>query len=259
MSTHPDPGDRYNSVNQDADKWKEKLDFASWKVNEDSYLHLIDGMVYGEDPRQGFVEDNVFYHPELKFKFPYASGWQFENSPLQVRMAPKDGKALMIFTFAPQKSLEEAVQTTLQGLKVNVLDSKSIAVNGMPAVVTISNQVSQDQSTGQESTIKIMSCFIDKQGTYYVFHGVSSEADFNNYTRSFESTMMNFDKLTDPARLNKQPKRISIKKVQRSGSLADALRSFGVPQQNMEEFAFLNNLELTDQVPVGKLLKIAVD
>jgi predicted Zn-dependent protease len=259
MSTHPDPGDRYNSVNQDAAKWKEKLEFPSWKVNEDSYLQLIDGMVYGEDPRQGFVEGNVFYHPDLKFKFPFASGWQIENSPLQVRMAPKDGKALMIFTIAPQKSLEEAVQATLQGLQVTAQDSKSITINGMPAVVTISNQVSQDQSTGQENTIKIMSCFIDKQGTYYVFHGVSSEADFNTYTRSFESTMMNFDKLTDSAMLNKQPKRISVKKVQRAGSLADVLRSFGVQQQDMEEFSFLNNMELTDQIPVGKLLKIAVN
>ena len=74
LSTHPDPGDRYNSVNQGAKNWQDSLNFPSWKVNTNSYLHLIDGLVFGEDPRQGYVEGNIFYHPELKFKFSVPSG-----------------------------------------------------------------------------------------------------------------------------------------------------------------------------------------
>jgi predicted Zn-dependent protease len=38
LSTHPDPGDRYRTVSQRADQWKEKLDHNEWKVNEESYL-----------------------------------------------------------------------------------------------------------------------------------------------------------------------------------------------------------------------------
>ena len=108
MSTHPDPGDRYTSVNQKATEWQSKLKYPSYNVNTDSYLRMIDGIVYGEDPRQGYVEGNTFYHPEMKFKFAFPAGWVLENSPMQVRMAPKDGKALMIFTLSPQKTLEEA-------------------------------------------------------------------------------------------------------------------------------------------------------
>ncbi|MDD4756287.1 MAG: M48 family metallopeptidase, partial [Prolixibacteraceae bacterium] len=52
LSTHPDPGDRYNSVNRYASEWQQELSFSNWKVNADSYLKLIDGVVYGEDPRQ---------------------------------------------------------------------------------------------------------------------------------------------------------------------------------------------------------------
>ena len=33
------------------------------------YFQKIDNMVYGNDPRQGYVEDNTFYHPQLRF-FP---------------------------------------------------------------------------------------------------------------------------------------------------------------------------------------------
>ena len=259
LSTHPDPGDRYNSVNQDATNWQHNLDFPSWKVNTNSYLHLIDGMVFGEDPRQGYVEGNIFYHPELKFKFSVPSGWELENSPIQVRMSPQDGKALMIFTIAQQKTLDDAVKITLQQLQLNLLDSNKTKVNGMLAISVLSNQTSQDQSTSQQQTIKVLSYFIDYNGTFYVFHGVSAETDFNNYSRIFESTMLNFDKLTESSKLNVQPKRIRIKKVQHPGTLADAFRSFGIQQQQMEEFTFLNNMELSDQVPAEALIKIVGD
>jgi predicted Zn-dependent protease len=259
LSTHPDPGDRYNSVNQDATKWQDNLDFPSWKVNTDSYLHLIDGMVFGEDPRQGFVEENIFYHPELKFKFPVPSGWELVNSPTQVRMAPPDGTALMIFTVAQQKTLDDAVKVSLQQLQLNLQDSKETTVNGMLAISALSNQTSRDQSTGQQLTIKVLSYFIDYNGSFYVFHGVSAETDFNNYSHIFEPAMVNFDELTEPSKLNIQPKRIRIKKVQQAGTLADAFRSFGIQQHEMEEITFLNNMELTEQVPAGALIKIVGD
>ncbi len=259
LSTHPDPGDRYNSVNQGAKNWQDSLNFPSWKVNTNSYLHLIDGLVFGEDPRQGYVEGNIFYHPELKFKFSVPSGWELENSPNQVKMSPPDGKALMIFTIAKQKTLDDAAKVGLQQLQLNLLERKKTTVNGMLAISTLSNQISRDRSTGQQQTIKVLSYFIDYNGIYYVFHGLSAQTDFNIYSGIFEPTMVNFDKLTESSILNVQSKRIRIKNVQHAGTLADALRSFGIQQEQMEEFAFLNNMELTDQVPAGALIKIVGD
>jgi predicted Zn-dependent protease len=256
LSTHPDPGDRYNAVTQLAEQWKDSLRYNVWLVNENRYLQMIDGMVYGEDPRQGYVDGNVFYHPDLKFRFPVPAGWKLENSPLQVQMAPEDGRAMMVFMLAQQKTAAEAAQTVLQELNLTVLETKRETVNGLPAVAAISQQVSQNQQTGQQQTIKVMSYFIEYGGQVYVFHGVSSDVDFNSFARLFESTMAGFNRLTDAARLNVRPTRIRVKKVQQNGTLADAFRSFGVPQSQMNELALLNNLELTDRVQSGKLIKI---
>jgi len=256
LSTHPDPGDRYNSVRQDAKKWQDSLKLSPWKVNNDSYLQMINGIVYGEDPRQGYVEGNIFYHPELKFKFSFPSGWQFENLPTQVNMGPEDGKALMVFSFAMQKTLQTAADSTLKQLGLTLLSSEKKTVNGMPAIATVSKQTSKDESTGQEQTIKVLSYFIDYNGTFYVFHGVTAEADFNTYNKVFESNMTTFNKLTDPTKLNVKPKRIIVKKVERAGTLAETFTNMGVKKTQMDEFALLNNLELTDKVQVGKLIKI---
>jgi predicted Zn-dependent protease len=219
-------------------------------------MQMIDGMIYGDDPRQGFVEGNTFYHPELKFKFSFPSGWQLENQPAQVNMAPTDGKALMVFTLTSGTSLEQAAGSTLQQLELTAVESKNITVNGMPAIVALSNQVNQDESTGQQTTNKVMSYFINCDGTFYVFHGITAEADYNTYNGTFKTTMANFSRLTDVSKLNRKPSKVFIKKVQRAGTLAEAFSNYGIKQDKMAELALLNNLELTDKVQAGRSIKI---
>ena len=256
LSTHPDPGDRYNSVNNQATAWQDSLNLPSWKVNSDDYLQMIDGIVYGEDPRQGYTEDNVFYHPALKFKFSYPAGWNVENTPTQVNFAPADSKALMIFTLSSQRSLKAAADSTIAQLGLTVSETGQTTVNSMPAIRVLSQQVSQDQTTGAQSVTQILSYFIDYNNMFYILHGVSADTDFNTYSTAFESSMKSFSILVDASKINVKPKRIMIKKVNRAGSLEDAFTYYGMKQDRMQELALLNNLDLTDQVQEGKLIKI---
>ncbi len=256
LSTHPNPADRYEQVNQKANEWQAELPRDNFMVKENEYLRLIDGIVYGEDPRQGYVDGNTFYHPQLKFKYPVPAGWKLQNAPMQVQMAPPEGNAIMIFSLAPQESADAAAQATLKDLKLNVQDMKNTNVNGMPAIAAVSTQTGQNQQTGQEQTIKVLSYFIEYGGRVYVFHGVTSEADFNSFFRTFESTMVNFDNLSDPSKLNVKPKRIRIKEVPRTATVAEILRSYNVPEERLQEVALLNNRQPNDQVSAGELIKI---
>ncbi|MCX6302768.1 MAG: M48 family metalloprotease [Bacteroidia bacterium] len=256
MSTHPDPGDRYNTVNQLATWWQDSLGMTSPKVGGDSYLQLIDGIVYGEDPRQGYAEVSIFYHPTLKFKFSFPAGWKLENTPAQINIAPADQKALMIFTMANERVLKAAADSTLKRLGLTLVESNQATVNGLPAITTVSKQIQQDQSTGATSTNMIFSYFIEYGGLIYVFHGVSADTDFSTYMSQFESSMKTFSTLTDAAKINVKPKRIIIKKVFSTGTVSSALAYYGIKQEQLAEVALLNNLELTAQVQAGKLIKV---
>ena len=256
LSTHPDPGDRYTAVNEMATVWQTKLALPEYKVNQDNYFKLIDGIVYGEDPRQGFVEGNTFYHPELKFKFVYPTGWKLENTPLQVTISPEDGKALMIFTMSTQKTLQAAADTTLATIGLKLQSSSKTTVNGLPAIATISQQVTQDQSTGTQSTNNVLSYFINYDNLIYVFHGVTTEADFSNFKNTFESSMKSFARLTDASKINVTPNKILVRPVTKAGTAAQAFTALGVTQDKLADIALLNNMELTDKVAVGKMVKI---
>ncbi len=260
LSTHPNPVDRFGKVHSAADEWQVKYPQAK-KVNSEAYLRLIDGLIYGEDPKQGYVENNIFYHPELKFEYPVPQNWRLQNSPTMVQMAPQDGKAMIQFTLAQEKSRKAAADKLVQEAKLNIIERQENArVSGFPATVMLSDQTptnQQGQATGEP--IRILSYFIEYGGFIYVFHGMSSKADFNSYSRTFKTTMTQFKELTDVSKINKKPKKIKIVKVQQGGPLKNVISSFGTKQADFENTAILNGMELTQNITSGSVIKIIAD
>ncbi len=256
MSTHPDPGQRNITVNQITEEWQAKLPTQSFAVNTKEYLKMIDGIVYGENPRQGFVENNMFYHPDLAFQFPIPENWTLVNSPMQVQIVPASKDAAMIFKLSQEKGADAVAQKTISDLQLNLIDKNTVNLNGLNTVVTISEQVSQNDA-GQEQVLKILSYFIEKDAMVYTFHGLCLDANFNGYKPAFESTMKNFARLTNASKLNVQPDRIKVISINSASvSLKDAFAYYKVPQDRFEEMALLNNRELTDKLKRGDLIKI---
>jgi predicted Zn-dependent protease len=171
-------------------------------------------------------------------------------------MAPKDGKALMAFLLSDKKTPEEAAQGFVTEMKVTALENKKLTVNGLPAVAVVSQQTSQDQQTGAQNVVKFLSYFIQYNGQVFSFHGVTAEADFMNYVPVFRGTMEKFDKLTDAAKLNVKPERIKIYEVPKTQTLSEVFKSQKIADSRLKELALLNNLELTDKVEKGRLLKL---
>jgi predicted Zn-dependent protease len=257
LSTHPDPLDREKKVAKLAEDWKRKVGATTLKVNGDNYLRMIDGIVYGEDPKQGFVEQNVFYHPVLKFQFGIPTGWAVQNTPQAVQMAPEDGKAMMMMTLAQGNSLENAAQSFVQNYKLQVIQSNRQNINGLPAILMVADQTAdQQQQVQQQPGARALLAFIQHGGNIYAFLGATSTNDFEAYVTTFKSSIGSFSVLNDQSKLNRQPERVRVKEVRKSGTLAEAFRQFNVDQKRMEEFATLNGMTLQSRVEKGKLIKV---
>jgi len=257
LSTHPDPADRNRRVAALAQVWQKKEGRATkYKINRDEYLRRIDGLVYGEDPRQGYVENNTFYHPDLEFQFPTPSNWQVVNTPSQVQIAEKNGKAMMLLQLGKGTSTRQAAETFVSENKLQVVEGKDITVNNLPATVVISDQVSQNQQTGQQQSIRIMSYFIQYGGNIYVIHGMAAKQDFDRFFELFKNTGSGFNKLTDQSKINVKPERIAIKTVPNSMTLQKTLQHFKMSSKRFNELAILNGMKLTDRVTKGMLIKV---
>ena len=254
QSTHPDPGNRQVTVEKLATQYQSAHQ-AKYNVERDSYLRRIEGLIYGVDPKQGFVEGGQFYHPELKFQFPVPSGWQSENTPAQFQMASKDGKAMMLFTLAEGKLLEEAAQAVIKNYGLQVSENNKVTINGNPAIAMVAKQVAEGQTAAAANAAQVASWLIQYNGSIYAIHGVAASADFGANFNQFKSVAEGFKSLTDASKLNRQPERIHIKTVQNAGTLRDALKANNMPDNKLDDLSILNGMELSAKVEKGMLIK----
>jgi predicted Zn-dependent protease len=250
LTTHPNPENRVGAVREAARKWQATLGLTSPKINRNTYLRRIDGLVVGDDPSQGFVENSIFYHPGMKFTFPVPRGWELQNLPSQVQIISPDEKASILFTLGTTTTPEAEAQSFLTESKATVLSRKDTVINGFKTLMLMS------QLPTQSGTLQIVSSFISNNRTVFIFHGFTGELNFTAYQKAFQETMNGFRTLRDQAKLNVRQDRIRIRQTTRTMSLSQALTQFGTPHADLEKLALINGRNLSDQIPANTLLKV---
>ncbi|GAB3849023.1 M48 family metalloprotease [Hymenobacter terrigena] len=253
LSTHPNSADRYTRVKQLAAQAKQSVGNRTLAVNRDQYLRSIEGLTFGEDPRQGFVEGGVFYHPDLKFRFPIPSGWKSQNAPDKFQMAEPNGKALLVFLGASGSSLDEAGQSLAKSIGLASANASKTTINGFPALVFEGDQQATDQSS---TPAHVLAQLIQDGKSIYAFVGLAAPASFSTYAPQFQQAAQGYARLTDPNKLNRQPEHIHIRTATGTQTLASALASAGVPSSRYEELAIVNGMKTTDKLPKGMLYKV---
>lgn len=250
FSTHPSPEDREAAVRAMAKQWQRQLGLRDPKANREAYLRKIDGLVYGDDPRQGYVEGGVFYHPDLRFQFPVPAKWTLTNAASFVQMVSEAKDAAILLTMESGKTPREAASSFASKSGGRLLASNAVTVNGLSAQRLVS------EVSGRQGTLRVLSYFIGKGDGVYVFHGFCASAIFPRYDGVFQTTMSSFKEVSDRGKISVQPDRIRIRSTKATGTLESVLRSMGVAKDDMEKTALLNAMVLEDPVKANSLLKV---
>ena len=250
FSTHPAPDERVQNVTRMAQEQQAKNPAANYEVNREKYLRKIDGLIFGDDPRQGYAEEGFFYHPELKFQFPVPADWQVVNTPSQVQIANSDQNAVILFQLAQQNTARAAADNFVTQANAQKVSDDAMRVHSLNAVRLVSDVNSDD------GVLRVVSYFIEYEGRVYLFHGLSNKLNFSRYGDTMENCMRGFNRLTNPQKINVEPNRIRIKTVAKTGTLESTLQSFGVAADKMELHSLLNGMELTSTVSANSLIKV---
>jgi predicted Zn-dependent protease len=253
LSTHPNSADRYQRVKGLAAQAKQTAGGRALTVNRDSYLRSIDGLPYGDDPRQGFVEGGTFYLPDQKLRLPVPSGWKTQNSPEQFQMAEPNGKAIVALVAAGSGTLDAAAQSLAKQLSLTSPSAQPTTVNSFPAVVVEGDQTA---SSSQSAPAHVRAYLIQDGKSVYALIGLAPTASFGTYAPQFDQVAQGFQRLTEADKLNRQPEHIRIKTATGTTTLASALAANGVPAKRYEEVAILNGMQTTDRLSKGMLFKV---
>jgi len=217
------------------------------------YFQKIDNMVYGNDPRQGYVEDNTFYHPQLRFSFSFPQGWKVQNNPTNVTLVAEDSNAAVILQ-AEQSQVEIRDYAKKKASSIEghtLLDEKSMMINGYVSYSQFLDIPQQDK----ENLRMVLSC-IRKDQYIYSFASISTVSQISQYEVTFENITSSFRELTDSFYLNRKPRRVALVKADGKQSLQSILKQNGLNEDEWPRLAIMNGLKLDERPPAGRTIKI---
>lgn len=88
-SSHPLTGNRIGRARELAAKVT--ADPNALPENEAAYFKEVDGLLYADDPEQGFVLGRRFVHPVMRIAFEAPPGFSLTNSPQSIQLTGPDG------------------------------------------------------------------------------------------------------------------------------------------------------------------------
>lgn len=247
LATHPSPGNRVAAINAQIAALPQ--DFSGTSVNRDSYQRLLDGLVFGLNPRQGYFTGSQFFHPDLRFRMTFPDGWTTHNGAQAVVAVSPAKDAVIELSQAAEPSADAAARAFLSQQGITSGTSARLNLSGgLPAV-------SAPFAAATESgTLRGTVLFVEYGGAVYGIVGYAPEARWSAYQATAERALQSFQRLTDPVALNVQPQHVDILTLVRLTTIAQLARERSSPVA-AETLALINQVELQTSLASGRLVK----
>ncbi|MDM7956353.1 M48 family metalloprotease [Blastomonas sp.] len=243
-STHPDPARRVTRAATVASR------FNGTQRNRDVFLSRLDGLLYGDDPKQGLVQGREFLHPELGLKFAVPQGYAMQNGTSAVSISGQSAQAQ--FSMAPftgdlTRYVEQAFRSIGGNQQLAYGQIQRTTVNGLPAAYATA-RVTADRRT-VDVTVFAYSFGNDRA---YHFAAVTPAGQSNPFTPMYQSVR----RLTGTEASAIRPRRLRVVGVQRGDTVQSLAGRMAFDDLKVERFLALNGLPANAQLTPGQKIKI---
>lgn len=216
--------------------------------DRERYLRAIDGITYGEDPRQGVVRGRSFLHPRLGFTVTAPEGFTLENTRQAVTgLGPNDmAIRLDVVRVAASQSLTDYLKSGwIDGLSTETVEP--VTINGFQAATAVAR--------GSDWSFRI---FVVRFGSE-VYRIIYAARELNGEVDgSFRASMETFRRLTS-AEAAVKPLRIRTPRAGEGDTVLTFARKMQVPDRPEERFRVLNGLADGEQPRGGELVKVIAE
>lgn len=251
FATHPRTPDRVRRAAENAANAAP----SAGRVGRNDYLQKIDGMIYGDDPSQGFVRGTAFIHPELRFAFEAPDGYRLQNTPKAVVGRNKAGNVIQ-FDGAKKRSAsmrDYMAKEWAKELKIqNLSRINSFDLDGLPAV----SASTSGKSKGGKSVDVGLAAIEVAEGQVYRFTFISPGGASEAEARAAKKTVESFRVLSQAEASRYRPKRIEIVRAGTLDNATSLARRMAVDDLPELQFQVLNGLDQGEQPERGSLVKL---
>jgi predicted Zn-dependent protease len=251
MQTHPRTADRIARAIAEAGTKTVAEPMTARAI----YLGKVDGLLYGDDPEQGFVRGRRFLHPEARFAFEVPSGFRLFNGMERVRAQGPEG-AVIVFDRAkkPSPAPMTAYLTQVWAEGVDLRGVERLTINGMEAAT---GHTRMNARRGPVD-VRLVAIRYDAANIYRMLFLTPPEAT-GPLQRTLRETTYSFRKLGAAEAAALKPLRLQIHRVRPGESAATLAERMPFEDYRLRRFLVLNGLAQGAPLAVGQKVKVVTE
>ncbi len=215
-----------------------------------TYLADIDGIVFGEDPSEGFVRGRRFLHPKLGFTFTAPDGFVLDNTA-QAVLGVKHGGGQALRLDVVRVPAEQTLSSYLtSGWIENIEPStvEELTLNGFPAATAAAK--------GEQWDFRLYAIRFGSDVYRFIFAAKRRNAETD---RGFRESVETFRRMSLAEIEGAKPLRLKVVTVTASDTVDKLAGRMAVADRATERFRVLNGLDPSDKLKPGSEVKIVVE
>jgi predicted Zn-dependent protease len=245
LSSHPATPERVKNAQTNARQFT-----APGAGARTAYLASIDGMVYGEDPSEGFVRGRRFLHPKLGFTFVAPDGFALDNTA-QAVLGVKEGGGQALRLDVVRVPAEQTLPGYLNSGWIENIEAKSVeelTINGLPAATATAK--------GDQWAFRLFAVRFGSDVYRFIFAAKKMTSDMD---RGFRDSVGTFRRMSIAESNAAKPLRMRVVTVADGDTVERLANRMATQDRPVERFRMLNGLGPTDRLSPGDQVKIVTE
>lgn len=252
LSSHPATPERVTNALANARQYRAPAaDTAQDRAQARlAYLGDIDGIVYGEDPSEGFVRGRRFLHPKLGFTFTAPESFTLDNTA-QAVLGIKHGGGQALRLDVVRVPAEQTLAGYLTSGWIENIDPatvEDITVNGFPAATAAAK--------GDQWDFRLYAIRFGSDVYRFIFAAKHRTPEID---RVFRDSVGTFRRMSIAETEQAKPLRLKVITVGPSDTVEKLAARMAVADRSVERFRVLNGLDGSDRLRPGSEVKIVVE
>jgi predicted Zn-dependent protease len=252
LSSHPATPQRITNALSNARQYRAPAadtpdDLAKAK---DTYLGDIDGIVFGEDPSEGFVRGRRFLHPKLGFTFTAPDGFSLDNTA-QAVLGVKHGGGMALRLDVVRVPAEQTLAAYLTSGWIENIDPATvddIIINGFPGATAAAK--------GDQWDFRLYALRFGSDVYRFIFAAKHRTPETD---RIFRESIGTFRRMSLAEIEQAKPLHLMVVKVAPGDTVEKLASRMAVTDRAVERFRVLNGLNPGDKLKPGGEAKIVVE
>jgi predicted Zn-dependent protease len=247
LSSHPATPERVRNAQSNARQYSAP---GTGERDRESYLTSVDGLIYGEDPSEGFARGRRFLHPKLGFTFLAPQGFTLDNTA-QAILGVKEGGGQAMRLDVVRVPLEQKLSDYLTSGWIEGIEPSSIenlGVNGFTAATAIAK--------GDQWSFRIYAVRFSNDVYRFIFASKRLTPDID---KTFHDAVVSFRRMSLAETSSAKPLRIRIVPVGEDDTVEKMAARMSIHDRALERFRILNGLTATDKIKPGDQVKIVTE